>query len=319
MAETTKTGKNLSLMLASLMLAASTLFAPSCFMADGGSDEQGKTAGDGRQAGKPEVVGHIRSRAIVESSGLAASKCHKDVFWTHNDSGGKNFIFAIHISGKVLGRWKVIGAENKDWEDIASVKDRDSGKCSVFIADTGNNSGKKSVFTVYKVDEPTPRTGGRASNATAAAQALRFSYPNGNPNAETLIVHPFSQEIFIITKTLFGAAEVFRVRGAFPSESVATAERVGNVSVPAIPGSLITGGDISPDGKYVVLCDYFRAYEFTVPANGERFEDVFAEKARRIDLGQRTLGEAVAYSQDGKAIYATSEGADSPVIKVSID
>ncbi len=51
---------------------------------------------------EPKVVGEIKSKEIKESSGLAASKCTDDVFWTHNDSGDDAFIFAINSKGKKL-------------------------------------------------------------------------------------------------------------------------------------------------------------------------------------------------------------------------
>src|SRR5689334_10296886 len=52
---------------------------------------------------KPAVTGKIESAEIKESSGLAASKCQPDVFWTHNDSGDEAFIFAVDKKGKKLG------------------------------------------------------------------------------------------------------------------------------------------------------------------------------------------------------------------------
>ena len=65
---------------------------------------------------KPKVVGRLDSAEIKESSGLAASKCQPDVFWTHNDSGDDAFIFAVNKKGEKLGTWKVAGAKANDWE-----------------------------------------------------------------------------------------------------------------------------------------------------------------------------------------------------------
>src|SRR4051794_6987818 len=47
-------------------------------------------------------LGRIDSREITESSGLAASRKHPGVFWTHNDSGNGPYIFAITRDGHLL-------------------------------------------------------------------------------------------------------------------------------------------------------------------------------------------------------------------------
>ncbi len=61
---------------------------------------------------KPQIIGKIESSEIEESSGIAASRCNENVFWTHNDSGDEAFIYAFDGKGKKLGTWKVSGAKN---------------------------------------------------------------------------------------------------------------------------------------------------------------------------------------------------------------
>ena len=87
---------------------------------------------------KPVIVGRIESPDVTESSGIAASLCQPKVFWTHNDSGDDAFIFAMGENGKNLGTYRVTGARNSDWEDIASYKSPD-GTCYLYIGDIGNN------------------------------------------------------------------------------------------------------------------------------------------------------------------------------------
>ncbi len=261
---------------------------------------------------KPKVVGTIKSDEITESSGLVNSRCNSSVFWTHNDSGGSEFIYAINEKGERLGTWKVTGAKNNDWEDLATIKDK-SGKCFLYIGDIGNNSEKKSQLTIYKVAEPKVAESDKKStkkkpNKTETAEAIKFSYANGNHDAETLLVHPQTGEIYVLTKPMLGASQVFKI-----GKQV---ENIGSVSVPAIPNGFLTGGEISPDGKRIVLCDYFAGYEILLPKNSKKFDEIWKESPTRIDLGEREQGEAVCYSADGKKIYATSEKKNSPVIRV---
>ncbi|HQU84822.1 MAG TPA: hypothetical protein PKY59_16915, partial [Pyrinomonadaceae bacterium] len=147
---------------------------------------------------KPVVVGKIESKEITESSGLAASRCQQNVFWTHNDSGHKAEIFALDEKGKNLGKWTVSSAKSDDWEDIALFKDK-SGECFLYIGDIGNNSRKRGELTIYRVKEPKISDEKREAET---AEAIKITYPEFRHDAETLMVHPVSGDIYILSKRL---------------------------------------------------------------------------------------------------------------------
>ncbi len=270
---------------------------------------------------KPRVVGKITSNEITESSGIVASRCNQNVFWTHNDSGGNAFIFALNKQGKKLGTWKVSGAKNNDWEDIAALQDTKSGKCFLYIGDIGNNERLKSEFTIYRVAEPQvadkdANSSTKNPSKTDTAEAVKFDYPDTRHDAETLLIHPQSGEIYILTKRLDGAASVYKLAANYSSEKTNTLKKIGDFSVPAVPNGFLTGGDISPDGKRIIICDYFSAYEIVLPESAKSFDDIWKEKPSVVQLGEREQGEAVSYSADGKSILATSEKKNSPIIEV---
>jgi hypothetical protein len=269
---------------------------------------------------EPRITGSIKSADIKESSGIAASKCQPGVFWTHNDSGDDAFIFAIDKSGNSLGTWKVEGAENIDWEDIAATKDA-SGKCHIFIGEIGDNKAKRQVHTIYRVEEPEANEAARTSTsasplATVSAVSLSFSYPDNNQDAETLLVHPNTGDIYIVTKRVSGPAGVYRLKPDFGPNEPQKADAVGELSVPAIPNGFLTGGDISPDGTRLVICDYTQGYEYSLPKGETKFSLIWKQTAETIDLGKRKGGESICYTADGLAVIATSEGNNSPVIEV---
>ena len=266
----------------------------------------------------PKVIGTIKSPDITESSGIAASRCQNDVLWTHNDSGDEALIFALNMTGDSLGTWKVQNAQNIDWEDIAAFKDK-SGKCFLYIGEIGDNRAKRPEHFVYRIAEPVIKASDAASDhkaplLTENAEALRFVYPDFNQDAETLMVHPKTGDIYIVTKRVSGPAGVYRVRPAFGLEDVRKAEKIAEISVPAIPNGFVTGGDISPDGRHVVICDYTRAYEWTLSDGDGEFDNIWTQEPTSIELGKRSIGESVAYNVDGTAIYATSEKKNSPLI-----
>ncbi len=272
------------------------------------------------QFGKPKVVGTIKSEEITESSGLAASKCQANVFWTHNDSGGGAFIFALNAAGEKLGTWQVKAAKNVDWEDIAAFKGSNGG-CFLYIGDIGNNVRARSESAIYVVKEPVVSDADKSSNKknpqkTENTQIIKFEYPDLRRDAETLFVHPNTADIYILSKSLISASGVYKLSKNYDVGKINRLEKVADFTVPAIPNGFITGGDISPDGKRVIICDYFAAYEIVLPENAKNFDEIWKQKPKSVELGERAQGEAISYSADGNSIFATSEKKDSPLIEV---
>ncbi|REJ76365.1 MAG: hypothetical protein DWQ47_12220 [Acidobacteria bacterium] len=307
-----------------VVIAASllALVISACSGAGGGVVPGGVRLSDDFEA--PQVIARIDSTLINESSGLTASKCREGVLWTHNDSGGGPYIYAVDLKGGLLGIWKVKGANDRDWEDIASTKE--GGRCFLYIGDIGDNGEKHGHVKVYRVEEPIVGDSGtvnrkKDAELTAEAREIRFRYSGGSRNAETLLVHPETRDIYVVTKKRGDSAEVYLLQGEhWGQESGArralVADKVGDVRVPAILGGFITGGEISPDGRRIALCDYINAFEYIVPVDGRALHDAFKSSPSVIDTGPREQGEAIAYSLDGKALLLTSEDSPSPLIKV---
>ncbi len=268
---------------------------------------------------EPKIIGKIQSDEITESSGIAASRCQPDVIWTHNDSGDGAFIFAMNTEGKPLGTWEVRNAKNLDWEDMAAFKDT-TGKCYLYIGDTGNtNKDERAEHKIYRVAEPAVQASDSSSTRrdaiqTEPAATLTFSYPDGRHDAETLMVQPVSGDIYVVTKNRSRPAAVYELKPIFDAPAV-VADKVSDITVPAIPNGFLTGGGISPDGRRVIICDYFAAYEFKLPDGSANFDDVWKQKPSVVELGDRKQGETVGYSADGFSILATSEGKFAPIIE----
>lgn len=295
---------------------------PSCSFASletGHIGAQNKT-NISKEFAEPKVVGTITSNEITESSGLVESRCSKNVFWTHNDSGNAALIFALNEKGEKLGTWKVAGALSVDWEDIATAKDS-KGNCLLFIGDIGNNSRARGELTIYRLNEPAVSSSDRSSNAlnpliTDRAYAINISYPDFRHNAETLLVHPKSLDIYILTKRISGASGVYKL-SVKNLKDKNVLEKVADFSVPALPNGLLTGGEISADGTRVVLSDYYNGYEILLPGNAVNFDEIWKEDPSIIELGKREQGEAICYSVDMNSVFATSEQMNSPIIKAT--
>ncbi|HZV27307.1 MAG TPA: hypothetical protein VFG00_13560 [Acidothermaceae bacterium] len=235
---------------------------------------------------------------IDESSGLGTSSYGDGVVYTHNDSGDTPRFFAVNSSGATVGIYTLKGATAHDWEDMETGTDA-SGKPVLYFGDIGDNSAKRTEIDVYQVPEP------RGPSANVPWIRYRFAYPDGPHNAETLMVDPHTHRIFIASKAAIGDGLLYEA----PAVLSTTAINKLAVVVPqrTVP-MLTTSGDISPDGKLMVLLTYFGAY-WSAGVNGELHE--FPVTEQRQD-------EAIAFTRDGKSVLIGSEGVHSAVYRIAL-
>ncbi|HEU4508988.1 MAG TPA: hypothetical protein VFR78_12155 [Pyrinomonadaceae bacterium] len=267
--------------------------------------------------GAPKSIATIKDNAITESSGLTASRLTPGAYWTHNDSGDGPFIYAFNESGASLGVFRVAGARAHDWEDMASGPGPERDKSYLYLGDIGDGNSARKEIVVYRVLEPAIVKSTKTKPATTSpAQAIRLRYPDGSHDAETLLVHPKTGNIYIVTKVPLVNAVIYEAAAPFAAGKTITMRRVGEIRLPSLFGGILTGGSISPDGQRVALCDYFQGYELVLPAGAKDFNEIWKQKVTNFDIGKREQGESITYRLDGKALLATSEGKQSPVYQV---
>jgi hypothetical protein len=259
---------------------------------------------------------------IAESSGLATSSTGELVY-THNDSGDDGRFFAVGPDGRTRTAYVVPGVEPRDWEDMARGPD-EQGRSSLWLGDIGdNNAVRDNGLLVHRVLEPEPTD--REEVTTEPPTSFRLRYPDGPSDAETLLVHPRTGRLYVVTKPLAGTARVYaappRLDPGAPNvlEQVAEAptESTGTPGGPGIGGLanfLVTAGDIAPDGSRVALRTYTDVYEWTVP--GDDLAAAFDGEPTITPLPEQRQGEGLAYTADGDAVLVSTEGAGSEVDRV---
>jgi hypothetical protein len=228
------------------------------------------------------------------------------------------------LNGEKRGTWHVTGAKAHDWEDIAAGPGTGgAGQSYLYIGDIGDNSKKRDEIIVYRVAEPVVAaadadTDRNEPQQTEPAEAIHLRYPDGAHNAEALAIHPSTGDLYIITKTGGSTpSSVYKLAAPFSTSTVNTLQKVGSLSTPGFYPGMITGADISPDGRKIILCDYFNAYELSLSGSkGGKFDDIWKQPIAIVGLGARAQGEAICYRLDGQAILATSEGSHAALVKV---
>ena len=268
--------------------------------------------------GASTQVARLKDKAVKESSGLAASRRSPGVYWTHNDSGDGPFIYAFDARGHSRGIWRVTGATANDWEDIATGPGPKPGVSYLYIGDIGDNQSKRPEIVVYRVPEPELSKGAVSKSkaaATAPSEAIRLRYPDGSHDAEALLVHPLTGNIYLVTKIAFANPEIYEAPAPLTAGTI-TLKRIGTLQVPSLLGGIITGGAISPDGRRVALCDYMQGYEAVLETDSSAFDTIWNRPLVTISLGSRKQGESITYRLDGKALLMTSEGSPMPLFQI---
>jgi hypothetical protein len=260
--------------------------------------------------GPPVLRGQIADERVTESSGLVSSRRYPGRLWTHNDSDTAPMLFCVEPDGASCGGWTVAGATNVDWEDIAAGPGPDAGERYLYVGDIGDNTESRAGVVVYRVVEPTVAAVGTAAattGTTAPATAIPLRYDDGPHNAESLMVHPVTGDIYVVIKAL-GDAGVYR---AHAGDDVLT--RVGGLGLGLF--GLATGADLSPDGRRVAVCTPVGGFELTL-AEGAPFDSIWDSEARPVTFPALDQGEGIAYRLDGDALFVSSEGYPSPLYEL---
>ncbi|MFI5725349.1 WD40 repeat domain-containing protein [Streptomyces cyaneofuscatus] len=247
--------------------------------------------------GDPDRDFTIEDSRITESSGLAASRLHPGVYWTHNDSDDGPYVFAVDSrTGKTVATITMRGVgEPRDVEGISIGPDGD-----IYVGDIGDNlDGSWSHVWIYRFPEPKV-----LRDATVTATQYDVKYADGARNAEALMVHPTTGRVYIASKNEDGGG-LYEGPAKLTTGAPNTFRRVGEVP-------WVTDGAFSPDGGSLVLRSYFSARVYD-------FEDGRLGESRSVAAPFQRQAESVTYTADGSALMFGSEGAGSGVVRVEIE
>ncbi len=260
-------------------------------------------------------TGRFADRRISESSGVAPSRRTPGVLWTHDDSGEPPYLFATDTTGAVRGTFRVTGATNRDWEDIALGPC--GGSSCLYVADTGDNSERRGVVALYRVPEPSlPDRRPKHVRPTAPAEAVTFRYPDGPHDVEAMWVAP-NEDVHLVSKGRTGRVRHYRVRAAaWTSRRPVTAELLEALPIPVRSRlDYVTGAALAPDGRIVAVRSYASVYFFYVLDTGRL---ALPPEPRACDVRQLGIqGEGVGWL-DRDVLVLTSERAILPAGTIAV-
>ncbi len=254
---------------------------------------------------------------LDEVSGLAQSRTDPNVFWVHNDSGDEPKVYAVSRDGAFLGSYALAGAAAIDWEDMA-IGPAPDGQSYLYLADIGDNDGRRTSVRVYRVREPLiDADQAPVLETLSGVTTYAFVYDDGPRDAEGFMVDPLTGDFYIVSKRELDGNRLYR--SVSPSESrLNTLARVGTFSLTGT-----TSADISPDGLQVLIRRYSSTINPLTPPElaGSYWSrpdatmtliDLLARPGQTLPLAAEAQGEAIAFAADNHGFYTTSEHGSLP-------
>lgn len=270
-----------------------------------------------------EVAARLDLRGLREASGLARSHRRAERLWTLNDGDGGPVLYAFGTDGSSHGRLELRDAVNRDWEDLASFER--GGRPWLLVADVGDNDARRDEYTLYLVEEPLLD---EAETVAAPERVIRFRYPEGAMDCESVAVDLQEERILLLSKRSVPA--VLYSLPLFPDDPDTTivAERLGDLaSVPQPTKRDIelapiednwhwqpTAMDIAPAGDAMVILTYAAAW-YLERSPGEEWIAAVRRSPLRLDLAGIGDAEAVTFDGSGRTIYVTVEGPNPPLLR----
>jgi hypothetical protein len=228
---------------------------------------------------------------------VAVSRAHPGVYWTHADSG-EPWVWAVDSAGARVGRVRLAGTTVVDWEDIELAECGDVD--CLYVADTGDNSERRTTVRVHRLLEPDP-----ATDTIVPAETFELRLPDGPRDIEALFVLP-GERLHLVTKGRNHAVSVYRYPGALRAGSTVEVEEVQRLGdeLRALPRQ-VTAASADREGARVAVRTYETVTFFRVEADTLAPVEDGPLNLRTL---RETQGEGVGVGEDGLVVLTSEAG-----------
>jgi hypothetical protein len=247
--------------------------------------------------------GILQTEILKEASGLAVSRSNPEIVWSHNDSGHANRLHAVGSKGENRGYFLVQGASSRDWEDICIGVGPEEGVNYIYIGDIGDNQAQYNYIVVYRFPEPDVSnldSAGINFIDNSTVERFEFVYPDGPRDAESLMIDPWTKDLYIISKRDFRST-IYCAKYPQTPGSRTTLDKIIQ-----LPFNWAVAGDISADGKKIAIKDKYKIYYWERNV-GESLADALKRIPKLLPYILEPQGESFAWTEDGTGYFTLSE------------
>jgi hypothetical protein len=149
-----------------------------------------------------------------------------------------------------------------------------------------------------------------------AAEHFYFRYPDGARDIETLLIDPATGTPYAAERNDGGCRAYAFPVPLDPGRDIGDPVVLRLVTPSASLPATLTAGDVSPDGRRMVLRNYTSAFEYLRP-EGDPFETIFFTDPCAVFPAGNQQYEGICYGPDGVTLYTTTERAGrerSPIL-----
>ncbi len=239
---------------------------------------------------------------VYESSGIII---YDSLLWTFNDSENDPVLYGLDLGNGMIQKVLFLTqAENIDWEDIT----QDSK--SIYIGDFGNNSGTREDLCIYKISK---KDIDESSEQELSYEKISFAYEDQNEFSLNYQNTPYDCEALLID----GDSLVLFTKDWSINQSTL-------YKLPISPGfykarkshelnsdGLITGADLNPESKSLLLCGYNNYIPFVIIGHNFQSTNFKELTLNRIDLNDHLGMQLEGISYFSGQIFLSSENSVS--------
>ena len=204
------------------------------------------------------------------------------------------------------------GALPRDWEDICIGPGPEAGSDYLYIADIGDNFSNRNKKIIHRIKEPTIEFDSLQTPfdiKTKDFETIIFKYPDGNRDAEAIMIDPLTKDLFVLSKR---ESSVHLYRLPYP-QSVSTiniAEKIGNLTISPerryYRSDQVTSADISRDGQKILIKTYYNII-LIERSKEDPMSSILSSNQRNLYYIREIGGEAVCWRWDQEGYYTISE------------
>lgn len=230
------------------------------------------------------VLATIDDDRLMEASGIEESHLNPGYFWTHNDSDSEPIVYLIDGKGAIKMEVELKGIENRDWEEIVTVKK--DGKSFIYIAEIGDNKAIHESVSLIRIEEPKLSAKKKITISADKMEIMHFQYAEGARDAEAVLFDYNHDEFVLVTKREKNAMVY-----SFPfakNDLPITIDSKGT-----LPVRLFTAADMNEEGE--ILLKHYGAIYYWEQSTESAIERILAWNPIQIDYTPEPQGEAICW------------------------
>ena len=240
------------------------------------------------------------SNQLEQSSGLVGGLTNSDLIYICEGRNNPNEIHVFTQNADYRGKIVVVGATNIDWQDIAIGPGPQEGINYIYIGDIGDRQSNREFLSVYRFPEP-DLSGQTAPFVVQSSGVERIDFTiSQKRDFQTLMVDPITKDI-IVMGTM--QAMVYRLRYPQSTSSKNKADYKGHHRL----RREIKAGDISPDGKYVLIKDVGEIFKWDIPAGEDPIKIMFEVAPTKVPYTAEIEGGALGWTANSNSYFTITD------------